>query len=58
MSIGFDCGDVNSDVDDGKSGPEPSPAVESGRLLVYCIERKKKNITYLIKALFYVMQLR
>jgi hypothetical protein len=39
-SIGCDCGDVNNDVDDGKSELEPSPVAESGRLLVYYRERK------------------
>jgi len=45
MSTGFDCGDVNNDVDDGKSKLEPSPAVESGKLLTYCIERKKRKLS-------------
>ncbi len=57
MSTGFDCGDVNTDVEDGKSKLEQSPAVESGKLLTYCIERKKKTIMYLIKLLFQIMQL-
>jgi hypothetical protein len=55
MSIGFDCGDVNNDVDDGKSELESSPVDESGRLLPYYIERKKKSIGYLIKPLFHLM---
>jgi hypothetical protein len=45
ISIRSDCGDVNNDVDDGKSELEPtSPVDKSGKLLAYCIERKKKRI--------------
>ena len=33
MSTGFDGGDAKSDVDDGKSDVEPSPAAESAKLL-------------------------
>jgi hypothetical protein len=57
MSTGFDFDDVNNDVDDGKSELEPSPVAESGKLLVYCRERKKKSIIYLIKLVFQIMQL-
>jgi hypothetical protein len=49
ISTEFNCGDINNDVDDGRSEVEPSPVVESGKLLPYCIEQKKKSITYLIK---------
>jgi hypothetical protein len=55
MSIGFDCGDANSDVDDGKSELEASPVAESGKLLTYYIERKKKSMAYLNKLLFQMM---
>lgn len=49
MSNGLDCGDVNNDVDDGKSELEPSPVAESGKLLAYYIERKKREMYNLFK---------
>ena len=41
-------------VDVVRSELEPSPAIDSGRLLAYCIERKKKTITCLIRHFFHI----
>ena len=43
MSTGSDWGGANADVDDGSSGLEPSPAVESGKLFAYGREQEKET---------------
>jgi len=52
ISVGSDCGDINTDVDDGRSELELSPADKSGKLLTYRKEWIEKTITYLIKLFF------
>ena len=47
ISAGFDCGDVNNDVDDGRSEVDMSPLAESGKLLVYCKRKTEKDNYYL-----------
>jgi hypothetical protein len=50
--VGSDCGDINTDVDDGRSELELSPADKSGKLLTYRKEWIENTITYLIKLFF------